>query len=772
MWQLKKIQATNICAFEQLEYAPFQNQATLVFGNNLDSDSQNSNGSGKSALVEAIAIGLFGEPLRKVNADEIINDRFNNANVTMILFNSATQKSLSISRNLSRKKPQDIQIVEWNKEDGIMREIKQASVLDYNKYVLEQIGLSKDDLLHNFILTARKYQSFLSCADKDKKEIINRFSNGVMVDESINILRADIEPLQKEMQQAENEVAKCNGRISALEEEIECIVKDEALNQYNVQKQIENINETIAQKRESIRIYKKHIESADLRLKEITKLSLKLEALERTGIDVLQTYQTIKTSFANFNLPAISDYATKIEQNKETCLNAQIHVDNLTTEAKKIAESVALLESEAADIDQANQAKFSEFDDASQSLEKEIAELRTEVTELRNHSNNLIKKRNDLNAAIGNLQKTLAGVIKCPNCNHEFFYKDGSNVDDVRLELNALESSLKHIEDDIELADEERIKCVNKGRQKRNQQTELSNAKQLLLQKCNEAKAKLVSFQNRQFSLNRRLEEAKSQLRLAQSSVTEMRTKMFDEVFDILNPQMKVGTQTIEGLERDIRITQASIETHEEQIKRLQVATNGHELERIKESKAKSEQALKEAEAKKSCIEEQLGELKTQETTFIEFKTYLANQKIKAIAQITNDFLEAIGSDIRINLSGYTILKSGKVRDKISVSLLRDGIECGSFDKFSAGEKCRVELANVLALHKLSNVNCEDNKGLNLLVIDEILDCTDETGLANVFKALNSIKITSLIITHGNIAENYQNRLLITKQNGVSKISE
>ena len=52
-------------------------------------------------------------------------------------------------------------------------------------------------------------------------------------------------------------------------------------------------------------------------------------------------------------------------------------------------------------------------------------------------------------------------------------------------------------------------------------------------------------------------------------------------------------------------------------------------------------------------------------------RRYLANTKINAIAQITNEFLETIGSDIRVALSGYTILKSGKVRDKISVSLLR-----------------------------------------------------------------------------------------------------
>lgn len=132
--------------------------------------------------------------------------------------------------------------------------------------------------------------------------------------------------------------------------------------------------------------------------------------------------------------------------------------------------------------------------------------------------------------------------------------------------------------------------------------------------------------------------------------------------------------------------------------------------------------------------------------------------------------MATIGSDIRVSLSGFTMLKSGKVRDKISVSLLRDGVDCGSFEKFSKGEQTRVELASILALHKLTNVNCEEGKGLNLLIFDEILDATDEQGLTNVFNALNETHITSLVVSHGNIAENYPNRLVVNKRNGVSFI--
>ena len=49
MWKLRSIHAKNLCAFKELDYTLEQEHTTLVFGNNLDNDSQVSNGSGKSA---------------------------------------------------------------------------------------------------------------------------------------------------------------------------------------------------------------------------------------------------------------------------------------------------------------------------------------------------------------------------------------------------------------------------------------------------------------------------------------------------------------------------------------------------------------------------------------------------------------------------------------------------------------------------------------------------------------------------------------------------
>ena len=102
---------------------------------------------------------------------------------------------------------------------------------------------------------------------------------------------------------------------------------------------------------------------------------------------------------------------------------------------------------------------------------------------------------------------------------------------------------------------------------------------------------------------------------------------------------------------------------------------------------------------------------------------------------------------------------------------MRDGIDCGSYHKFSGGEKARLNLACILSLHTLTNSNCEDGKGLDFIIIDELLDKSDEMGMATYCEALNKLGQTALLITQGGVSEGYPHKLLIVKKQGISTIS-
>lgn len=96
MWKLKTIEAENLCAFRSLSYTLRQGVTTLIFGDNRDNDSQQSNGAGKSALLECIAVGITGSPLRKIRSEEIINDAAEECRVALHFINdSAAGRSAS-----------------------------------------------------------------------------------------------------------------------------------------------------------------------------------------------------------------------------------------------------------------------------------------------------------------------------------------------------------------------------------------------------------------------------------------------------------------------------------------------------------------------------------------------------------------------------------------------------------------------------------------------------------------------------------------------------
>ena len=204
MWKLKTIEAENLCAFRSLSYMLRQGVTTLIFGDNRDNDSQQSNGAGKSALLECIAVGITGSPLRKIRSEEIINDAAEECRVALHFINDSATEELLVNRRIPRKGTSSVSCTLYRGGRQVMTdEAVQPSVDAYNRYILDKLGVTRDELLNNFILSKYRYEDFLSSSDKEKKEVINRFSNGILVDEAIAQVEKDIVPLSEKKRQVE-----------------------------------------------------------------------------------------------------------------------------------------------------------------------------------------------------------------------------------------------------------------------------------------------------------------------------------------------------------------------------------------------------------------------------------------------------------------------------------------------------------------------------------------------------------------------------------------
>lgn len=771
MWTLIQVYAKNLCAFKLLDYKLLQKHTTLIFGNNMDNDSQGSNGSGKSAMLEAIAIGITGETLRKIKMDEIINDAENEAIVSLLLLNTATGQRLTIQRIISRKAAQVIKVfVCANETEDNEVCIEQASVADYNKFILETLGLTKEDIFSNFILSKHKYLSFLSSSDREKKEIINRFSNGVIVDESIIALQEDMVPIQELLKQAELSVANHTGRVETLQEQINTAITESTERSQKKAERIANWNKAIADKRNHIREQNILINKANEILDQYDKTDKVLQKLENGKKDAKECFEIISEHFASHTLPLPRNFAAiSIKNQKELEVVAKEYAEvqkQLTQHDKKI-----VIAKDSYDKLLKQYEKFQEdFDKKSTKAEEKINMLLSSVNKLETDNSRLRTQRVQLEADIADLQKQLAGVIVCPKCQHEFTLANDIDINDVKLKLQDRKGESQDILNSIETNERSIAEITAEGRKARQEQDRLNNCKIEWSTKITETCTALDELSRGASSLANKMQALQNQMNSLQKSIEGVRVNLFDDAYAILDEAIQRQESEIKRAELNINNANGAIQSYEESIHDIENASETDMIETLKANKKKYEKELTLAISQKENVEQKLNSYKEQEATFIEFKTHLANTKIDALSHITNEFLEAIGSDIRIAFSGFTVLKSGKIRDKISISIIRDGVDCGSFDKFSEGEKARVNLANILAMHKLTNINCDDNKGLDLLILDEILEATDEQGLSNIFDALNQLQITSLVVSHGNIAENYPYKTVVNKLNGISFI--
>ena len=771
MWKLHRIVAENLCAFRELDYYLSQGVTTLIFGDNRDNDSQQSNGSGKSALIECIAVGLTGNPLRRIKNEEIINDKADECWIQLQFTNDGSKEVFNIERQLFRK---GASIVTCSIErDGKLVETDEAvqpSVDAYNKYILEKLGISRDELFNNFLLSKFKFQDFLSSSDREKKDIINRFSNAVLVDQAIEKLAEDKVPVASELREAELEIAGIDGRIGMLTEQIATEESNQAEKARTKTEKIASMRQAIGEKHALIRQKREETKETDFVLGKLETADCDIQELESEDLSLEVYLSKIRAILSPLSI-SLTDWE-KVVGDKHTELKALEAEQTKWSNALTIAENKVhtlttvhdRLKSEYQSFSDTYATKVDGYDEKLKTLDGQIDRMNRDAVQLR-------EERRTLSKAMEELTARLAGTITCPDCGYEFLLADRTfDVVQGTADLEEKNVTFENVTSRIAGCEAKISDIEKEERQIRTDKRSLSAENGIWNDKLEQA-ARQIRIATSE------LEEIRSNQKSVKASISSLWTilqnmckRVFDEAFDLIDNTSREKERQMKSLQTEIKSAESSIETLEETIRELDGTSVSELVGSLKASLKAYRKKSSDAVTRKSDIEKRMHRLDEQEQRFAQFKTYLANTKIEALSTITNEFLENIGSDIRIRFSGYTALKSGKVREKISVSLIRDGIDQGSFGKFSAGEAARVNLATILAMQKLINSNAELDKGLDLLVLDEILEAVDENGLSSMFAALNHLGITALVVSHGNVAEGYPHKLVVTKENGESKI--
>lgn len=774
MWKLRNIEAENLCAFRHLSYAPKQGVTTLIFGDNRDNDSQQSNGAGKSALLECIAIGITGSPLRKIRAEEIINDAAGECRLRLHFTNNTCNEELLVERRIPRKGTSTVACTLWRGGKKVETdEAVQPSVDAYNRYILDKLGITRDELLNNFILSKYRYEDFLSSSDREKKEIINRFSNGILVDGAIACVEEDIAPLVAEQQQVNLELAGIDGRIGMLQEQIERETAAGEERGRTREARIAELEAAIAAKREQARLRGESVAGADSALEKIRQADETLQELESSDTPLEECLKAIETFMTLFPDARRTDWSRTLELKKEDLEVARANLDNLDAAVRLAEETLAKKRAAWEEFKAGYDGFCSGYEERTADFRSRLLDIDRQLRDLAGRLDNLRRTRRTISAGIDELSNKLAGTITCPACGHEFLVAHpGFDIEAGTKDLRMRQQQLSEINGRIEAGEQQTEEVEMRQSRIRAARRTLEDDRHGWEQRLSDHERSVRGAADNVESAERNRKRVHAEIAALQEEIDGIRRKVFDEVFAFIDERNAALDREKRKAGEDIRAAECAVETLLETVREVNEAATTDLTQSLRAAMKQEKQRSTQTAKRKFEVDDKVRALEVQRERFVQFKTYLANTKIEALGRVTNEFLAGIGSDIRVRFDGYTMLKSGKVREKISVSLLRDGVDCGSFGKFSAGEAARVNLATILAMQKLVNANCDDGKGLDLLVLDEILEAVDEAGLASMFEALNALGGTVLVVSHGNVAEGYPHKLVIVKEHGESRIGE
>lgn len=216
--KLIRFVAKNWLALKDVEYI-FEDGAKQIKGKNLcETDSQDSNGSGKSSFVEGITKCLLNYTSRKEVDKNLVNFNSDEAYLYLEILCPFRDETMIIERKFKKKGSSEAQLSIRGK---IVHAFEDKMVKEINKEILEWMGMNEDDLMNYYFISKDKFKSFFSSSNTDKLTLINRFSNLSILDNVKGNIKSDSDTKESEINKENEKIYTLRGKLELLQEQLE-----------------------------------------------------------------------------------------------------------------------------------------------------------------------------------------------------------------------------------------------------------------------------------------------------------------------------------------------------------------------------------------------------------------------------------------------------------------------------------------------------------------------------------------------------------------------
>lgn len=224
-----KIGAFNFGPFEEIELEFNSFNCWVVQSENKTNSGQESNGGGKSCLLDIVPICLIGTSIQGRDLKNYINwnGKESYFEVHVCIQNALSDIVVNIKRKFYNNSRSSELVILVNGE--VPKSIPSKKGVEFGvdieagtQYILNEIlGISKEDLLTYYLISREKYSPFMRIGNSKKIQTISRFSQADQVDRVIDQIKKEIEVKRVEFRKLEDLQIAHNTKKAFLENEIE-----------------------------------------------------------------------------------------------------------------------------------------------------------------------------------------------------------------------------------------------------------------------------------------------------------------------------------------------------------------------------------------------------------------------------------------------------------------------------------------------------------------------------------------------------------------------
>lgn len=730
-----RVWAKNFRTYRALDWRPAIGLTTIV-GRNTLGDGADSNGAGKSTVLEALYVALFGPDLPwgeylTAGGEETVCEvglEFEHASETYRVRRQFDAKGRGkTTLDLDRAGPIVLDGSTEVTEIGIWHPLTMGSQGETQTLLIRIIGLSEPTFVHSvFAPQGHRHFADPSLPPRERKDILNDALGLEVWDRLKALVTTDI----RDINTALEAIAQ---RLGAFEDDL-------------------------ARKPELEAAHNVYVAAA-------SASAFDLAEAEAAEAGALEKHQQARTDMERRKTLMAEHYA------------ALQHNNAVVARVEEAAHITSKIEHERAEIE-----RLAPLVSQVDSLEAESGRLATAEVErnaLIERRGALIAQRTALEAMVADLtiqreaaaadartQRERGASATCPTCEQplhgEALEKTRANTEReaARLELKAdglsaqIRARVDEINDHRERADAIVIPPEASADAWLDHQGRLLDAR-AAQEQVHKHEATLAAYLTVTAPTGEEREAAASALLQAEATLAACPT-VDEEQVTLLGREAVRATLDVTTARAADREAQAELTTSEERLRNLASLA-----ERAQESVAERER-----------LNTRLDTLKALERSYGRDGIPALRLEVQAIPQIEAEaqrVLQALGMPFRVELATQRENKTGGIRDTLDV-VVHEPAGARSYATYSGGERTRLEVALRLGIARL--IAQRSGSASSLLALDELpwLDRSGQTALVEVLRGLTEFEKVVLVSHDEVLADSFDQALVVTRDETGSRL--